>query len=344
MENKDKKEKNTKKRDNIFMIILSFCDVIAITVLFLLYGPYNGFRDWLVTTAMGTMNHQYLATTFYNMDRIEEILSHHSTVEPDFNTDTSLITADENEYIDDYDREILDRNKNDIYKLIEIDEDGYSGYLAAVYDPSKIKVTYSKNLGVTGEYLVNMAKREGAVLAINGGGFVDIEGMSNGGQALGAVISNGKIVSNYGKSYYGGGIVGFTNDNKLYLGKISANEAIEMGIRDAVEFGPFLIVNGKSSFINGNGGYGVHPRTAIAQRKDGIVLFLVIDGRSLKSKGADMNDLVKILLRYHAYNASNLDGGNSSVMVVNDKIINHPFNWSNREETRPIASGFVVTE
>lgn len=344
MKNKDNKEKNTNKRDNIFMIILSFCDVIAVTVLFLLYGPYNCFRDWLVTTAMGTMNHQYLATTFYNMDRIEEILSHHSTVEPDFDTDTSLITADENEYIDDYDREILDRNKNDIYKLIEIDEDGYSGYLAAVYDPSKIKVTYSKNLGVTGEYLVNMAKREGAVLAINGGGFVDIEGMSNGGQALGAVISNGKIVSNYGKSYYGGGIVGFTNDNKLYLGKISANEAIEMGIRDAVEFGPFLIVNGKSSFINGNGGYGVHPRTAIAQRKDGIVLFLVIDGRSLKSKGADMNDLVKILLRYHAYNASNLDGGNSSVMVVNDKIINHPFNWSNREETRPIASGFVVTE
>ena len=344
MENKDKKEKNTNKRDNIFMIILSFCDAIAITVLFLLYGPYNGFRDWLVTTAMGTMNHQYLATTFYNMDRIEEILSHHSTVEPDFNTDTSLITADENEYIDDYDREILDRNKNDVYKIIEIDEDGYSGYLAAVYDPSKIKVTYSKNLGTSGEYLVDMAKREGAVLAINGGGFVDIEGKSNGGQALGTVISNGKIVSNYGRSYYGGGIVGFTNDNKLYLGKISANEAIAMGIRDAVEFGPFLIVNGKSSFINGNGGYGVHPRSAIAQRKDGIVLFLVIDGRSLKSKGADMNDLVKILLRYHAYNASNLDGGNSSVMVVNDKIINHPFNWDNREETRPIASGFVVVE
>lgn len=344
MENKDKKEKNTNKRDNIFMIILSFCDAIAITVLFLLYGPYNGFRDWLVTTAMGTMNHQYLATTFYNMDRIEEILSHHSTVEPDFDTDTSLITADENEYIDDYDREILDRNKNDVYKIIEIDEDGYSGYLAAVYDPSKIKVTYSKNLGTSGEYLVDMAKREGAVLAINGGGFVDIEGKSNGGQALGTVISNGKIVSNYGRSYYGGGIVGFTNDNKLYLGKISANEAIAMGIRDAVEFGPFLIVNGKSSFINGNGGYGVHPRTAIAQRKDGIVLFLVIDGRSLKSKGADMNDLVKILLRYHAYNASNLDGGNSSVMVVNDKIINHPFNWDNREETRPIASGFVVVE
>ena len=48
MKNKDKKEKNTNKRDNIFMIILSIGDVIAVTVLFLLYGPYNGFRDWLV--------------------------------------------------------------------------------------------------------------------------------------------------------------------------------------------------------------------------------------------------------------------------------------------------------
>ena len=63
-----------KKRDNIFTIILSFCDVIAITVLFLLYGPYANFRDWLITTAMGTMNHQYLATTFYSMDKIEKVL------------------------------------------------------------------------------------------------------------------------------------------------------------------------------------------------------------------------------------------------------------------------------
>ena len=187
-----------------------------------------------------------------------------------------------------------------------------------------------------------MAKRENAVVAINGGGFLDKDGQGTGGQAIGAIISNGKIISNYSHSQYGGGIIGFTNDNKLYLGKISAEEAINMGIRDAVEFGPFLIVNGKSAFINGNGGYGIHPRSAIAQRKDGIVLFLVIDGRSLKSKGADMNDLVDILLRYHAYNASNLDGGNSSALVIDNKIINHPINWDNLEQTRPIPCGFIV--
>ena len=183
---------------------------------------------------------------------------------------------------------------------------------------------------------------ENGILIISGS--IDKDGQGTGGQAIGAIISNGKIISNYSHSQYGGGIIGFTNDNKLYLGKISAEEAINMGIRDAVEFGPFLIVNGKSAFINGNGGYGIHPRSAIAQRKDGIVLFLVIDGRSLKSKGADMNDLVDILLRYHAYNASNLDGGNSSALVIDNKIVNHPINWDNLEQTRPIPCGFIVKE
>lgn len=340
---KDKKNKN-KKRDNIFSIILGVCDVIAVVVLFLLYGPFNGFRDWLVTTAMSTMNHQYFATTFYSDEYIDKVLKRHSILEPEGNTDISAIIGEEKSYVDEYDKEILDRNKNDLYKIIEINEKGFSGFLVAVYDPSKIKVTYSKNIGYAGEYLVDMAKREGAAIAINGGGFVDVDGQGNGGQAVGTVISNGKIINTYGHSHYGGGIIGFTNDNKLYLGRISATEAINIGIRDAVEFGPFLIVNGKSAFINGNGGYGVHPRTAIAQRQDGIVLFLVIDGRSLKSKGADMNHLVDILLRYHAYNAANLDGGNSSVLVVNNEIINHPINWDNMEQTRPIADGFVVVE
>ena len=331
----------SKKINNILTIILSFCDVIAIIVLFLLYGPYSGFRDWLVTTAMSTMHHQYLATTFYSEEAINKILENNVVIEPEFNTDTNLIVAEPHEYIDEYDKEILEHNENDLYKIIEIKGNGYNGYMAAIYDPSKIKLVTSKYLGSRGEYLVDMAKREGAVLAINGGGFADANGLGDGGEPIGAIIKNGQILN--AESYgWNRGIIGFTNDNKLYLGKISASEAVNIGVRDAVEFGPFLIVNGESSFINGNGGYGYHPRSAIAQRQDGIVLFLVIDGRSLKSKGADMNDLVEILLRYHAYNAANLDGGNSSVLVVDNEIINHPFNWDNMEVTRPIPDGFIL--
>lgn len=342
-EKKIREEKENKRIDNICTIILSFCDIIAIIVLFLLYGPYPNFRNWLVTTAMSTMNHHYLATTFYTEEKIKEVLEQNVTIEPEINTDTSLILAEEQPYIDKYDKEVLDREKDALYKLIEIDEGAYNGYMAVIYDPSKIKVVTSQYLGTRGEYLVDMSKRENAVVAINGGGFVDTNGLGDGGTPVGTVIQDGKII-NHNTSGYNRGIIGFTNDHKLYLGKISTTEAINIGIRDAVEFGPFLIVNGQSSFINGNGGYGYHPRTAIAQRKDGIVLFLVIDGRSLKSRGADMNDLVEILLRYHAYNAANLDGGNSSVLVINNQIINHPYNWDNREETRPIPNGFIVVK
>ena len=326
------------KKTTILFILL---DIVAIGCFITVYF-INDFKNWFITSAMTTMNHQYLAKIFYSDQEIEKIMNNNYMVEINENTDTSLVQlVDNKEYIDEYDKEILDRKARDLYKLITINENGYDGYLVAIYDPSKISVVSSKYIGQKGQYLVDMARENNAVIAINGGGFIDEGGVGNGGTPAGIIIQEGKIInaSRYTRS---GGLIGFTNDHKLFLGRLSAQEAINQGIRDAVEFGPFLIVNGKSSFINGNGGYGIHPRTAIAQRKDGIVLFLVIDGRRVTSMGADMDDLVSILLRYHAYNAANLDGGNSSALVINNRLINNPINWDNQEKTRPIASGFIV--
>jgi len=92
-------------------------------------------------------------------------------------------------------------------------------------------------------------------------------------------------------------------------------------MRDAVEFGPFLIVNGKASFVKGDGGWGIAPRSAIGQRADGIVLFAVINGRNYKSGilGIDMVGLTELMQNYGAVNAANLDGGSSSSMYYNGK-------------------------
>ena len=57
-----------------------------------------------------------------------------------------------------------------------------------------------------------------------------------------------------------------------------------------------------------------------------------------------MKDLAEIMVKYGAYNAANLDGGNSSVLVINNEIVNRPINWFDQEQTRPIATGFIVTE
>ena len=323
----------------------SFVITMFMGVMFLLYGPMPKFRNWLVTTAMTTMNHKYLATWFYSDEEIERILDQNKVIQPDKNTDTSLINTlqEEKVYKDEYEREILEHEDGELYKMIEISGDNYSGFLVAIYDPSKLKLVTTENLGYSGEYLVDMARKSNAVVAINGGGFVDDTTLKSGGVPNGIVIKNGEILS-YRRFRRLGGLIGFTNDNKLFLGSVTADEALNLGVRDAVEFGPFLIVNGEASKVVGNGGYGLHPRTVIGQRQDGVVLFLVIDGRRIGCMGADMDELIKIMQRYGAYNAANLDGGNSSALVINNKLINHPINWDKMEATRPIATGFVLVD
>ncbi len=345
--NKWETKKQTGKKVLLVFIILTIIGTATGGIL--LYGPWSGFREWLITTAMTTMTHQYFATWFYDDDTIQDVLNNNRIDETNeiTNTDTIVInqTNEEKlEYANEYERAVLEKDpNNEDYKIIEIKGKGYSGYLAVIYDPSRVKTVHTKKIGVTGQYLTQMAKDNDALIAINGGGFEDPNYKSNGANPLGITITDGKVVTS--KVYNGsGGLIGFTEDDKLVLGKMTVKQAQEMKVRDAVTFGPFLIVNGKPSKVLGNGGWGTAPRTAIGQRKDGIVLFLVIDGRTVTRPGADMNDLIEIMQNYGAYNAANLDGGTSSSMVVNGEIINDPVDSSGSHRTRYISTGFILTK
>lgn len=345
--NKDIKiTKKTSKRKKIIIIIISTFIVFTIGILFLFYGPWSGFRNFWITSSMTTMSHQYLATSIYSEETIKKVLEENKIIESSDTTDINLIKFkkyNKNMQIfkNKYEKEILTKADNDLYKLIKISGKGYQGFLVAIYDPSKIELATSKYLGEKGENILTISKRENAKVAINAGGFYDPNWNSNGAIPHGTVIKNGKIVSDFKDAGMAGGFIGFTNDNKLLLGKMSKEEALNKGYRDAIEFGPFLIINGKSSFVKGNGGWGIAPRTAIGQRKDGIVLFLVINGRLPNSIGADMADLTEIMENYGAYNAANLDGGSSSELVIENKIINTPV-ASGTNGLRDMSTFFIV--
>lgn len=353
-EESDVAKKSRKKKDakssvvkKVFTVLFILGTIGICTVLFLLYGPYSGFREWLVTTAMTTMTHQYFATWFYDDDVIDHILNNNKVIETDKSSNPDLIDkslANKTTYENEYERQILERDKdNNDYKIIDIKGKGYSGYLVAVYDPSRIKTVVTKKLGTSGQYLTKMAEDNDALIAINGGGFDDPNFSSTGGSPLGITICDGKSVTS--KSYAGsGGLIGFDKDDRLILGKMTLAQAQKAGIRDCVTFGPFLIVDGEPAKVLGNGGWGSAPRTVIGQRKDGIVLFLVIDGRTATRPGADMDDLIEVMQRYGAYNAANLDGGTSSVLVVNNTIVNDPIDSTGAHKTRPIATGFILTK
>lgn len=328
---RDKKKKERKKwsrKKRVVVILGSFFVVCLGAFLFLFYGPWSGFRNFWITSAMTTMNHRYLATWFYSDEVIAEVLASNTITEVNEVSDPNSIRFKKYTtaiYRNEYEKEILTKDpNNDLYKVINISGGSYQGFLVAVYDPSRISIATTKYLGKRGESILTVSERENAIIAMNAGGFYDPDWNSNGALPHGTVIQNGKVVSDFQDANMGGGFIGFTNENKLVLGKMSKEEALKVGYRDAVEFGPFLIVNGKRSFIKGNGGWGIAPRTAIGQRQDGIVLLLVINGRIPSSIGADMVDLCDIMENYGAYNAANLDGGSSSELVIQNKIINTP--------------------
>ena len=344
----------------IFMTLYILCYIDLVVVL---YGPVKEFKEWLITTAMQTMHHQYFCKWFYNNGDIEYVMSQNYVQESGESTDASLIKKNQEEkvvYENEYEEAVLKKeHKNDLYKIIELDVNGCKGYLAAIYDPTTVHVAVTNKVGRAGQYVTEMAKDRDAVLGINGGGFWDPGNTSAGGTPTGITIEKGEIITNgeYGWNVQAGGIIGFDKEGILHLLKnTSAKEAIDMGITDAVSWGPFLIVNGTPSFIKGNGGWGYAARTAIGQREDGIVLLLTIDSNATRTKGADMVDLTEIMQNYGAVNAANLDGGTSTVMVMPKEtalkynpncssdycIINDPIDGGLSHATRAIADAFVV--
>ena len=341
-----RKFKKSIKRLFINMIVCIY--ILGITDGMLMIYRSSNFKEWLITTAMQTMNHQYFCKWFYSSKDIKKIMDNNYVLESGESTDSTLIEMEKEEtvsYANEYEKAVLEREKGAAYKVINLEVNGCKGYLGVVYDPTTVHVLVTNRIGVSGQYVTTMAKNNNAVLAINGGGFYDPEFSSTGGSPTGITISDGKVITKgeYGMNTQSGGIIGFDDKGVLYLLKdLNVQNALNKGIKNAVTMGPFLIVNGKRSFIKGNGGWGYAARTAIGQRKDGIVLFLVVDSNATRTKGADMVDLTDIMENYGAINAANLDGGTSSVMVVNGELINDPIDGYLRHQTRPIADAFGV--
>ena len=197
----------------------------------------------------------------------------------------------------------------------------YSGKMMIVSDPSRLSVGTCGDYGLkpSGKTLVRMAKDYNATAAINGGGFEDKNGLGDGGTPIGLVITGGNLVFGEPDKKYD--VIGFNENDVFIVGNMTGQQALDRGIRDALSFGPVLVMNGKASTVKGSGS-GLNPRTAIGQRADGAVLLLVIDGRQATSLGATYADLIDIMIDFGAVNAANLDGGNSSGMYYNGSIVN----------------------
>lgn len=323
------------------IISVVIIDLTFIILAIILYGPWDYVRNIYVTTSMQTMNHKWLAKIFYNDKEIKKIMKKNYIVPINENVNTNEIKFDNSViYKSSYEKQVLmKKHKNDLYKLITTKVGKAKGYIVIIYAPTKISLIRTKKFVADdkGERVIDLCKRYKGTVCINGGGFENGL-MDNSSIPQGYVIDNGKIVwQNNNK----GNIIGFTQDGKLKLmSNVSGEEAIAAGIRQGMEFGPFLIINGQASKIEGTP-YGIANKCAIAQRKDGIVLFLVTEGKTY-ANGATLKDVIKTLKKYGAHNAANLDGGQSASLVINNKLINTPNYLAKKNGGRNVVTGWGV--
>lgn len=68
-----------------------------------------------------------------------------------------------------------------------------------------------------------------------------------------------------------------------------------------------------------------HPRSGIGFSSDKRTLYLItVDGRQPASRGMTLLEFANFMITEGVHNALNLDGGGSTTLIINDKIVNNP--------------------
>ena len=329
-----KKGKKKAKRFSALTIMSFFIFEILFTActfpFILLYGPFEKSKSTYVGAAMTSMSHQYLAKWFLSDEKIAQILGQNSTETTDETTNASQIEIPKvkDETIESY--EIADNPK-------------YKGYYLVIKDSTRVKIGYTSKLKVEGETTSQIAENNDAVAAINGGGFTDQSSeqkwTGTGGLPIGLIMSGGEVKYNDLGENGEADLLAITKEGVMIVGKYSVEKLQELGVQEALSFGPSLVINGKMTPMSGDGGWGIAPRTVIGQRKDGAIILLVIDGRGASSLGATLKEAQEVIFKLGAYNAMNLDGGKSTTMYYGGDIINTP---SNSMGERSIPTAIIV--
>lgn len=165
----------------------------------------------------------------------------------------------------------------------------------------------------------------------------------DGGYVLSIKTSNPKMLERLHKFAKVGSRVALMGPDSL---PNNAGSILERAAEDITNGAPQLIKDGKiditwqeekssKSFVETR-----HPRTAVAKLKDGKFLMITVDGRTEASGGIGLQDLAEYLLSLGATDAMNLDGGGSTTMFLDGKVVNHP---SDKEGERKVSDAILVT-
>ena len=305
--------------ETILLLVLA----VSVILLALMRGPSVTARNLMVRSLKETSAIGFIADIFLPSETVVEIMADTGTPEIS-EMDMSLVTiADTSDSANSLEADewgFVDEDGDGII-IEEVKGSTYSGYMMIVKDPSRVILGCAyKNFGGSAYTVDEYVQMFGAVAGINGGGFMDENGMGDGSVPDSTVVFNGE--------FYGGGgtknaFVGIDDNYILHVDCQDSYAIQNAHIQWGCAYGPILVSNGEIVVEYDGSISGLNPRTAIGQRSDGAILMLVIDGRHVVSLGATYLDEAEIMVRYGAVNAANMDGGSSSLMYYNGEYVNN---------------------
>lgn len=212
----------------------------------------------------------------------------------------------------------------------------YTADVMVVSNPYRVKIVATKYLKIHGETVQQMVADHGAIAGINGGGFNDSKQQGTGAFPQGITIHNGKVITGAHTTQKFPEI-GFTKGGQMIAGDYSLADLKREQVQEALSFGPVLVQNGQPVQVPDQ---GLNPRAAIGQTKGGKVILIVTDGRGqFGHLGASMADITALMLQYHAVIAADLDGGSSTTMVYQNRLVNTPVDLTGE---RSVGTSIIV--
>ena len=312
-------------------------------------------RNQFIETALGTMEHKWLATALFPGDVVREVWEGvegsrlaqtgqnsgdwewtsgeaESLWErfPELQEDPALDPgADWEEFYvnhtdsDDPETGFVTRQGDRVLAVdaengllvVRIREEFFRGVLILGKDPSRLSCAAAENWGSAGQRAGEIAAANDALVALTASGF-DADG-PEGAWQTGAAMCDGAAYGDHLKPGYKR--LELRRDNRLYV--TDAPTDFHPDCTDATEWTPALIVDGEVVVTEKDHYNARNPRCCLGQAKDGTILMLCIEGRYFDSLGATAPECAEILARYGACQAINLDGGTSAICWYDGRYI-----------------------
>jgi exopolysaccharide biosynthesis protein len=244
------------KRKHVLPIGILLCVVV---LLWLLFTPSGNRLRYLAADTLITTQHRHWAKYIIGPEKLQARVSAYEQQFNDMGSDAASVMDTSNHF--------TQTKKDPLGPLVQVEPisgDTWSGYLLTVSDPLHIRIGVPSKAG-RGEQVSSMVNRLGALAGVNVGGFVDPNWSGNGFQPTGIVMTNGELYYNDTSPNQKIDIVGFSKQGELIAGAYILEEIYRLEVQEAVSFRPRFIINGQGLVQSDEEGWGIAPRTAVAQ-------------------------------------------------------------------------------